>query len=298
MLFFISEIREPKLITIEGDKLKNIINSSANIKRALNNKIYEIEGIYSKGGLARGCLLKYISINEGTNFSPTIRDHDIFCTLKRNELPVSNEELRAIDVRYEDIEFGTLNDYFNTRDITLNECLLSREKLIFTRNAYLAAKKQIIQPSKYEVNESSVSGRLYVRMILFATRYNYTIPKQIKHDSIDEFQLFVCLIKAFELGIESDFFVNCYKYGIVEDAENVEEWLVYLYSSIDRTLNINVLLSKMKSTKYKDFLISLHNIKKSENITDATNYINRELNDMDDDTYQRFNKYFEKYNID
>ena len=211
------------------DRIREI---NPSIDKELNDSIFsKYDKVYCKGGAARLALLIFCDIdnNGGLHGSDVIRDSDFVYIGDYNK-----------DVDGTDIEFSkSYEEYFSDRDITLNEVLLSPTELIFTRRAYRDAKKEVINPvSNYYGSDKMIDGRLLARMFLFASRYGYKPVATLKYeydenDSYINFETLVCLLKAYELGIEDKYFRMFKEYCGNFNFNDFGSWLVSLITSVD-----------------------------------------------------------------
>lgn len=230
---FINKVKNFNLITEENqyDKLiffdKNIVDTICDInfeiKNLLNDSSFDDENVYFKGGVARLALITYI---ENKNINEPIRDIDLVYI---NENINNYFNFRDSDIeKYYDVEYiENFDKYFKSRDITLNEVLLRPDKLICTRRAYRDVLNYSINPKS-----NDISSRMFSRMLLFAARYNYNISKNIEMtNNIYPFDFLVCLLKAYELGIESDYFYICKDYNVTDEYD-LKDWLFYLLNNV------------------------------------------------------------------
>ena len=300
MIYFISEKKDNQLIKLTGDRFKELINTSLTLKKELSESIYDIEGMYGKGGVAREALLLYVYSQNNLKFNVNVRDRDFLYTGNKNLYEILNKDyLKYLGVNAsDDIDRASLSEYFKTRDITLNEVAVNSNELIFTRAAYNDAYKQIIQPSKFSKKGVEVSGRLYSRMILFAVRYNYHLSNKIIPKAIDNFNMLVCLIKAFQLKIESAFFIEAYRLGVIdEEVDNVEQWFLNLYLK-NPSINIKDMPEKyINSYDIKQLIHKISSLVKEKGITPdefITNRFMNELNNTEIDIIKKYIDYFHK----
>jgi len=214
-----------KLITIDRDIIEKLAKLNTNLANELNKEIYLVdENIYAKGGAARLALLLYVDMINDVDHHKNdvirdsdfvyIGDYDNYIKVTSNFVNNDNDEI--------DYEGKNFSEYFNSRDISLNEVLLNRNKFIFTRRALRDASRKVINPSK--PNYSEISSRLSSRILLFASRYDSDISPNIKLSYNESFIYLIALLKAYELGISNKFFELCNKYVI--NFKSVGEWLL------------------------------------------------------------------------
>ena len=129
-------------------------------------------GIAIMGGVARSVAREIL-----TGEKEPIRDIDLVeITDNEDESTVDPELLDELAQTYmpDDYAFGhgigldTLEDYFSTRDFTINECLIKDGKLLVSELAENDFKENIIRPTYYEApyDGDKLSGRLFLKAIL------------------------------------------------------------------------------------------------------------------------------------
>lgn len=207
-----------KLVFVQKNNVDRIRTINNELNQLLKNNIFNNKNIYLKGGVARNALETYL-YDDNTSI---IRDVD-YCYIG----DISNyDKLNTnLDVDYEG---ETIDEYFKNRDVTINEVLLRPDILIFTRRAYRDFNNNKINPKTIFIN-----SRLYSRMLLFSIRYNYEIIDNIDIENIElyDFDFLVCLLKAYELNIEYEYYYICRKNNITK-AHNLSEWIVDLLSNV------------------------------------------------------------------
>jgi hypothetical protein len=206
------------LVTL--NQIDEIRSKNNDLDKILRNGIFKNKGIYLKGGVARLALSVYYGFNDDS----VIRDVD-YCFIGDYEEYLKIEDSINLDIDYEG---ATINEYFKNRDVTLNEVLLRPNILIFTRRAYRDFEKNIINPKA-----NVVSSRLASRLLLFSARYDYNIPLSINIEvnEMYSFDFLVCLLKAYELGVQQKYYHICREYGITDDS-SLSEWLVFLLEDV------------------------------------------------------------------
>lgn len=120
-----------------------------------------------------------------------------------------------------------MDNYFKTRDVTLNEVLLRPNSLIFTRRAY----RDMVN-KKVNAKKINIDSRLGSRILLFACRYGYKISNVVNFNGNYSFDFLVCLLKAYELNIEYKYYDICKEYQIIEQTINYSEWLIKLLTDV------------------------------------------------------------------
>lgn len=211
-----------KLITISEQRISQIRKKHSQLNQLLSDSIFNDKNIYLKGGVARLAT----QLHFGLDGEQMIRDLD-YCYIGTgwNRLKRSDYEVTI------DFEGEKLEDYFSTRDISLNEVLLRPNELILTRRAFRDYQKKVINNVENYLDERGIS-----RILLFAVRYNYSITSVVqkaieRHSGYSSFQFLVSLLKAYEVGVENSFFNICRKYGI-HNKKSLSHWLVYLLLNV------------------------------------------------------------------
>ena len=184
-------------------------------------------GIAIMGGVARSVAREIL-----TGEKEPIRDIDLVeITDNEDESTVDPELLDELTQTYmpDDYAFGhgigldTLEDYFSTRDFTINECLIKDGKLLVSELAENDFKENIIRPTYYEApyDGDKLSGRLFLKAILMQTvisQISESIPLledvHVNFQYIGDFDTAVFLNKAMSRGVET----------AVKFTENLAEW--------------------------------------------------------------------------
>lgn len=289
MKIFISEAIKNSLYKLSGSGFRKLINSSPELKAELSKPVFNIDGMYAKGGVAREALLLLVATQRGEDFQVKIRDEDYVFFSKNEKLK------RKYKQEYHAETLNNKNKYFKERDITLNDVLLNRNELLFSSNAINAARNKILVPTKFQTTKNNeISGRTYARLLYFAARYNMPMQEGITYSDINYFNLFICLLKAYEVGIEGEYFMLAYKHGLIhEDIHNSDEWLLYFAYR-----NINYHEYYPNSEKIKKIIDSVLPLnKKSQYVQDELEYIfETELDDLDKETSERYLKFLKHAN--
>lgn len=184
-------------------------------------------GIAIMGGVARSVAREIL-----TGEKEPIRDIDLVeITDNEDESTVDPELLDELAQTYmpDDYAFGhgieldTLEDYFSTRDFTINECLIKDGKLLVSELAENDFKENVIRPTYYEApyDGDKLSGRLFLKAILMQTvisQISESIPLledvHANFQYIGDFDTAVFLNKAMSRGVET----------AVKFTENLAEW--------------------------------------------------------------------------
>lgn len=233
-----------KLASIE-QKIDNIVNNDKDLKEVLKkyNIIGHIEkigddvfvipykgelpteqlrdGYGYKGGVARALFAKALNIH-----SSRIRDIDIVCFNSVNDRNYENylgKTYLGNDFKdgYGVDNESSLESYFTTRDITINEVIYVDGKIFFTKQCLLDTVRSIIRLTEYE-KESIYDGdekqiqkmyskllRFYTTMIISTGYAEMDENSLIEPSFLSSFWIAVQLDRSFELGIHyADSFVN------------------------------------------------------------------------------------------
>ena len=184
-------------------------------------------GIAIMGGVARSVAREIL-----TGEKEPIRDIDLVeITDNEDESTVDPELLNELAQTYmpDDYAFGhgigldTLEDYFSTRDFTINECLIKDGKLLVSELAENDFKENIIRPTYYEApyDGDKLSGRLFLKAILMQTVISQISESislledvHVNFQYIGDFDTAVFLNKAMSRGVET----------AVKFTENLAEW--------------------------------------------------------------------------
>ena len=196
-------------------------------------------GIAIMGGVARSVAREIL-----TGEKEPIRDIDLVeITDNEDESTVDPELLDELAQTYmpDDYAFGhgigldTLEDYFSTRDFTINECLIKDGKLLVSELAENDFKENIIRPTYYEApyDGDKLSGRLFLKAILMQTvisQISESIPLledvHVNFQYIGDFDTAVFLNKAMSRGVET----------AVKFTENLAEWGVVYPEFVGRPM--------------------------------------------------------------
>ena len=210
-----------KLVFVKKDGVDKIRAKNARLNQLLYNDVFKNKNIYLKGGVARMALETYLYGGSET----VIRDID-YCYIGEYK------DYDKLDLEeHVDYEGKTIDGYFKNRDITLNEVLLNPHSLIFTRRAH-----RDFYNNKINSKKIFIDSRLYSRMLLFSVRYDYTINDSVntyfnKKVEVNDFDFLVCLLKAYEIGKEHDYYYVCNKNNITR-CESLSEWIIDLLTSV------------------------------------------------------------------
>jgi hypothetical protein len=214
---YLNENKYSNLIKLEKNVVDEIREKHSSLNKILSDKIFDKNNIYLKGGGARAGLIMYLN-----NEYDIIRDVDYVYVGPYKEY-MNNIDYFNGNVDYEG---DSIDNYMKNRDVTINEILLSRNYLIFSRRALRDYKKESIVPK-----QKYISSRLYSRMLLFSAKYNYNLNFNnliFDYDDKDNFNLFICLLKAYELNIEYKYFDLCKKYDLTNNIYYISDWIYYL----------------------------------------------------------------------
>jgi len=178
---------------------------------------------YFKGGAAREALLRYFTPKYLNRAPKKILDYDfvVFASDHREDyfwdhweeievaekVPILTGEERDECYRPDDLgdaeRHWDKEEYFKTRDSTLNQVLLGRGGLYFTE----AAKKSSCEMSVGLTED--LRPRAILRNVLFALRYSHRVPSVDIKKALGEAQIIdqlVLLFKAYKLGLEDPYY--------------------------------------------------------------------------------------------
>jgi len=205
-----------------------IILNHAQLKQLLNSPALTNNNIYLKGGAARLAMLLYLFKGKKTDYLRDIDYAYIGSYSEYNKLFKEKfyDEIEN-DLNYEGENIG---NYLKSRDNTLNEVLLNKDFLYFTRRSFRDYKKNILN-----LKAKELSIRASARTILFHIRYGSKIPSQVEflYDERDTFEYLIVLLKAIELNLEEEYFAFCKEYFGLSH-KNVYDWFGELYYYNDR----------------------------------------------------------------
>ncbi len=188
----------------------------------------EHPNLWVKGGPARDALLTYFSDQEGLVVRRPTPTRDIDLVLIEDEQyehsyveawlaeiedrcldGLSSQPLAGCKIDFESI--GSFDQYFQSRDIGINEVLLRPYVLLFSAKAERDARRRQAVPTMYEFSkETGIRARVALRTVLTAVRERVGFrPNKSLVSSVgaaDSFDLLVHLLKAYETGVADDFY--------------------------------------------------------------------------------------------
>jgi len=126
-----------------------------------------------KGGVARIALLNVIGCNTQRL---NARDFDLVRFSKGN---IEQDQSIAARVMAEDYSHGhgvevvdSLDKYFESRDLTINEILFFGKKVAFTRNALDDLRQRVLKPSKFLIdNNPEIPGKIACKILRLAAEF-------------------------------------------------------------------------------------------------------------------------------
>lgn len=134
------------------------------------------KGVAIMGGTARSVARRVV-----TGDAEPVRDLDLVYIpeLDKSEEGLSEEELEELSKEYmpddymngHGIQTEELENYFLTRDFTINQCLVYGDQLVMTRAAYDDFQENIIRPS-YDTQpyaETPINQRLFLKALMMQT---------------------------------------------------------------------------------------------------------------------------------
>ncbi len=253
------EIEIDKMLTQEQALQQYLKRRGVNTElKRISNKLWQIDledsesqlldelpsGYVYHGGAARALLARKLGIN------PYALHRDIDLAYAGNEEDRLLDEDLAKKYSPEDYEKGhgvnTVDDeYFDTRDFTINELLIAANKIILTKACLLDTIRGIVRFTKFEKKESHDSARpYYIKPKLLAKALRFVAEDELlladanvyKFQNIDSFHIALHLDRA--LGSGEDV-ANKYiqqlkeKDQIPSDISTISELLEYLYKETD-----------------------------------------------------------------
>jgi hypothetical protein len=170
---------------------------------------------YFKGGVARDALINHFTPEYVTRATKPNMDFDfvVFGDDVEWDEGYGEEEVIFNDDQYDEFDrlhklgdverHWSVEEYFKSRDNTLNQVLLGQEGLYFTNEAKRSACSVSIDMT------SDDRPRAVLRNILFALRYGHSLPKADLKKALREasvIDLLIPLLKSYRLGLEVDFY--------------------------------------------------------------------------------------------
>ncbi len=169
------------------------------------------DGVAIIGGAARAIAQKAL-LGE----SPIVRDIDL-TVFRENLAQLTYQDLQDLSSTYmpDDARHGhgigieSLEEYFGTRDFTINEVVVCRDKLLMTAEAKEALIHKIIEPTarEKEANEAGTNEKLAMKALVleavFQNQYGTGEVQGIDYDLIRPSMFFIALAlnKAFQYGL-------------------------------------------------------------------------------------------------
>ena len=189
------------------------------------------EGVAVMGGVARSVAREII-----TGEREPIRDIDLVNILSQDgKSEVSPEKLTELSKKFmpDDFAFGhgigndTIENYFRTRDFTINQSLIKDGKLIVSDLAYNDFSENIIRPSYFEHSHENdeIGSRLFLKALMLrgvVTQISSSVPtiEDMKEpDEIRMFDVALFLNKAMSRGAQTAraFTRDLVEWGIIRE---------------------------------------------------------------------------------
>jgi DNA topoisomerase IB len=179
--------------------------------------------LWLKGGAARGTFVSWAFLKLfGARAEPKeARDFDF----------VTFSQEGPWEVEGESVEFASsVSAYMGSRDFGVNEVLLRPDRMVFSDKAWRDVLRLEISPRS--VIEEDRYGRTGLRALLFVLELGFSPGKFIAEEikKADTWNLLLHLFKAYEKGIEDDYFLYIKKSGgvLTERIATVDDWLIEL----------------------------------------------------------------------
>ena len=174
-----------------------------------NARFFDLfSNLWVKGGAARNALL---SVLTGSDVMPP-RDLDVVLFEKMVDPQQRAQEMSQIlGLSERDVEvLPSIQGYFSSRDLGVNEVLLRPDRVLFTEKARRDALKGMASPSasEFDLTYKDVTPRVALRGILIALREGLKVHPLLVASSIRArpFDLLIHLFKAFDSSVEDRFF--------------------------------------------------------------------------------------------
>ena len=169
-------------------------------------------GVAVMGGVSRSIARELL-----TNEIEPIRDIDLISVSEYGGNDLSEETRHQLSVKYmpDDYSFGhgmensSKDNYFRTRDFTINETLVIGNKLLISQQAIDDFKENVIRPTYYEMptEDHWLNGKLVVKALLMQvmmTNITDSVPciedMVVHDDGVPNFYLALGLNKALDRG--------------------------------------------------------------------------------------------------
>lgn len=192
------------------------------------------QGVCVMGGTARSLARRMISGDR-----EPVRDLDLvhITELSSPDQPLSKEELDEVSKKYmpDDFTYGhgiqteRIEDYFGSRDLTINQCLLSGNRLLMTRAAYDDFQENIIRPTYYEkrYEDDICHDRLLMRSLLLQTVLRESTES---YPTLEEFTIYD--------DDDENYFEE------EEEDDDRDETITYLVDNFEQVVTLNKAMSR------------------------------------------------------
>lgn len=168
-----------------------------------DESVFSDSNIYAKGGLARSILQEYLGLDPDP-----IRDLDFV-------LISNSQDSYCGNINYDSYS-RSIKKYLKTRDFTINEVAYRPNCLIVSELCLRHTLDKILHNrSKYSCS------RTISRASLFQARFGYK-SYQVFNKTDDDFNIFVCLVKAIETNCVRDYISNVSVYGFFPGKNDIE----------------------------------------------------------------------------
>ena len=198
---------------------------------------------YFKGGVARDALINHFTPSYLTRSTKPVMDYDFVVFGDDVEWDEWDDEERVILTDEQEDEFyrlhklgdveshWSIDEYFRSRDNTLNQVLLGMDGLYYTQQA-----KDSSCSLDVGMTEDS-RPRAVLRNILFALRHGHTIPKVDIRKALKEafvIDQLITLLKAYRVGLEVDFYMILAKNSrAIRSDKDPDDYLVRLVKDFE-----------------------------------------------------------------
>jgi DNA topoisomerase IB/2'-5' RNA ligase len=204
--------------------------------------------LWVEGGGARDALLTFYADRAEGYERATRSMRDIDLVLIGGTLADKAQLLRQFGgvIKAEDLDIraASLGQYFKTRDVGINEVALRPEVMVFTTKAVNDLVRGTVNPSggEFDPKWQDFTPRVGLRSVLFALREGLDFPTNpMLREAVAAarpFDLLIHLYKAFDTGVEDEFYAVVRDNPHLSGTRSAEEALLALSKRVydfDRT---------------------------------------------------------------